>query len=153
SFNYTTALNALLMQSVMPVLIALWALILFRDRLTWPQLVGIIISMAGVVVIICQGRLDILMSVTFNPGDIGLFGAQVVFALYSPLTKKRPAIHPFSFLWMTMAIGAVTLAPFAAAEYVAGQRTYLDFATVSTVLYLTVFGSVISLLFFNRAIE
>ena len=42
--EYTTALNGSLMQSSAPLMIGLWSLVLFRDRLTLAQLVGICIS-------------------------------------------------------------------------------------------------------------
>ncbi len=59
--NYTQALNALLMQSSGPLLVALWSLVLFRDRLTRAQLVGILISLLGVIVIITRGQPEVLL--------------------------------------------------------------------------------------------
>jgi drug/metabolite transporter (DMT)-like permease len=151
--HYTTALNALLLQAVQPLLIALWAMILFRDRLTWLQLLGIVLSMAGVTVIVCQGRLDMLSELSINPGDVIILSSITVFGFYSALAKKRPPIHTFSFVWFTTAIGAVVITPMAAAEYAAGYRIHFDAQTVWTILYLIVFGSMIALLFFNRALE
>ena len=48
----TTAINALLLQSLMPVLIVFFSFLLFRDRVTWPQAAGIAISVAGAFTII-----------------------------------------------------------------------------------------------------
>ena len=47
ALQYTQALNALLIQSSGPLFVALWSLMLFGVRLTWAQLAGITISLAG----------------------------------------------------------------------------------------------------------
>src|ERR1700761_9439433 len=54
ALQYTQALNALLIQSSGPLFIALWALVLFGLRLTWAQLAGIAISLAGVFTILLR---------------------------------------------------------------------------------------------------
>ncbi|OYW36305.1 MAG: EamA family transporter, partial [Azorhizobium sp. 12-66-6] len=59
--QYTQALNGLLVQSSSPLLIALWSLLLFRDRLSKGQIAGIIISLLGVVVIVSRGDIDVLL--------------------------------------------------------------------------------------------
>lgn len=153
SLSHTTALNALLLQSITPLLIAAWAIVLYRERLSWLQLIGLVISLLGVVVIVGKGDLEVLRTVSVNPGDVGIFLGLIVFGFYSAITKKRPAVHPFSFLWITMAISAGAMIPLSAWEYSGGQRVSADWTTVLTLAYLTVFGSVASLLFFNRAIE
>jgi drug/metabolite transporter (DMT)-like permease len=153
SLSHTTALNALLLQSVTPLLIAAWAIVLYRERLTWLQLVGLVISLAGVVVIVGKGDWEVLRTIAINPGDAGIFIGLIVFGFYSAITKKRPAVHPFSFLWSTMAISAVAMIPLSAYEYSTGSRISPDWTTFTVLAYLTVFGSVVSLLFFNRAIE
>src|ERR1700694_5039601 len=55
ALQYTQALNALLIQSSGPLFVALWSLLLFGVRLTWAQLAGIAISLAGVLTIILRG--------------------------------------------------------------------------------------------------
>ena len=57
ALQYTQALNALLIQSSGPLFVALWSLTLFGVRLTWAQLAGIAISLAGVLTIILRGDL------------------------------------------------------------------------------------------------
>ena len=153
SLSHTTALNALLLQSITPLLIAAWAIVLYREKLTWLQLIGLVISLLGVVVIVGKGNWEVLRTVAINPGDAGIFVGLIVFGFYSAITKKRPPVHPFSFLWTTMAISAVVMIPLSSWEYSVGYRMSADWMTILTLAYLTVFGSVLSLLFFNRAIE
>jgi drug/metabolite transporter (DMT)-like permease len=90
ALQYTQALNALLIQSSGPLFVALWSL-LFGMRLTWAQLAGIVISLAGVLTIILRGDLGALASIQFNKGDVMFAGALLAFGLYSALmSTSRP---------------------------------------------------------------
>ncbi len=83
--EFTTALNGSLMQSSAPLLIGLWSLVLFRDRLTPAQLAGICISLFGVTVIVAHGDPAIVAHFKLNPGDIWFLVAMVSYALYAAL--------------------------------------------------------------------
>ena len=72
--KYTQALNGLLIQSSGPLCVALWTLILFGVRLTLAQLLGIVVSLAGVLIIILRGDLTALASIEINKGDAMLVG-------------------------------------------------------------------------------
>ena len=75
ALQYTQALNALLIQSSGPLFVALWSLLLFGVRLTWAQLAGITISLAGVLTIILRGDPGALAGIQFNKGDVMFAGA------------------------------------------------------------------------------
>ena len=82
ALQYTQALNALLIQSAGPLFVALWSLTLFGVRLTWAQLAGIAISLAGVLTIILRGDLGTLTSIQFNKGDV-MFGGALLLLPFS----------------------------------------------------------------------
>src|ERR1700733_3462476 len=104
--QYTTAINGLLLQSVSPLFVAMWSFALFHDRLTVRQAGGICVSLSGVLVIICHGSLDVLLGIAFNRGDLCFVLALVVYGFYAAYLRRRPAIHPFSFLAVGMGFGA-----------------------------------------------
>src|ERR1700692_2418138 len=87
--QFTTAINGLLLQSVAPLFVAVWSFFLFRDRLTLRQAGGICLSLAGVVVIICHGSLDVLLGIDFNRGDIWFVVALLIYALYAAILRQR----------------------------------------------------------------
>ncbi len=151
--EYTTALNGSLMQSSAPLMIGLWSLILFRDRLTAAQLFGILVSLGGVLVIIAHGDATTLTHLKLNPGDVWFLVAMVSYALYAALLRRRPAIHFLSFLAFTFVAGAIMLAPVTVAEYVAGRRVDPTLAAFAVLAYVIVFPSLIAYVFFNRGVE
>lgn len=149
----TEAINALLTQSSAPLLIALWSLILFREWLTLRQLVGILISLSGVVLVLARGALANLTSLALNPGDVWFLAAMALYALYSALLRLRPPISALSFLAVTVTGGALMLLPAWAVELAGGAFPPLTAESLVSVAYLILLPSVCAYLFFNRGVE
>lgn len=152
ALQYTTALNALLIQSSGPLFVALWSLTLFGVRLTWAQLAGIAISLAGVLTIILRGDFAALAGIQLNRGDVMLTGAMLAFGLYSALMPHRPKAHQLSLIACTTGGGALLLLPASIWEYSSGVRLEFDALTVVTLLYAMIFPSTLAYLCFNRGI-
>jgi drug/metabolite transporter (DMT)-like permease len=141
------------LQSVVPLFVALWSFILFRDRLSVRQAIGILLSLAGVIVIVCRGSLEVLLTIAFNRGDLWFVVALLIYAFYQAMLRVRPPIHPLSFLAVGMGGGAVLLLPAMALEIAAGQSMVFDFVTASSLLYVCIFPSLLGFLFLNRGTE
>jgi drug/metabolite transporter (DMT)-like permease len=154
SLHHTTAINATLMQSTGPLLIGLWSWLLFRDPLTHRQLAGILVSLAGVIVVVSGGEIGRLMQMSLNIGDIVIIVAIGVYGLYSTMLRMRPGIASLSFLAATIGIGAVVLAPFTIGEYWAGARPApLTWRSIAAIAYVSVFPSILAYLCFNRGVQ
>ena len=150
--HQTTAVNALLMQSVMPLAILLAALVLFNERPGWRQAGAIMVSLAGVAVIVAQGSWDTLRHLTFNAGDLLILLAVLAFAVYSALLRRRPAVHALSLVAALFAIGVPVLGVMALAEHWTGARAVLSPASAAAVGYAVVFASLLATLCYNRAV-
>ena len=151
--QYTTALNALLIQSAGPRFVAFWSLVLFRSHLTLAQAIGILTSLAGVLVIIARGDFVALQTIGFNKGDLYFLLALMIFCIYSALMPHRPNLHPLAFLGFTTGVGALVNVPFAVWESASGYTLSLDTETLMTLAYVIVFPSVLAYLCYNRGIE
>ena len=151
--QYTIALNAFLMQTMMPVMIVAMSFLLFRDRVHALQAAGIVFALVGAVTIIVQGNPQTLRTLSFNPGDIIIFAAVLSYAGYSVVLRKRPPIHPLSFVAVTFIVGAIMLLPFYIWETLWQRAVRWDGITIATVAYVAVFPSIISFLCFNRGVE
>jgi drug/metabolite transporter (DMT)-like permease len=140
ALQYTQALNALLIQSSGPLFVAVWSLVLFGVRLTWAQLAGITISLAGVLTIILRGDFAALAAIRLNRG------------LYSALMPRRPVTHPLSLIAFTTLCGAALLLPVSMWELSTGFTLNYDLLTLATLAYVVIFPSTLAYLFFNRGI-
>jgi len=151
--RYTEALNALLIQSSGPLIVALWSFVLLGIRLTWPQTIGIGISLLGVLTILSRGDPVALTSIHLNKGDLIFTTALIIFGLYSVLAVKRPAIHPLTFMGFTSGYATVLLIPAVIAEAASGHTPSLSVNNALTLGYVAIFPSILAYLFFNRGVE
>jgi drug/metabolite transporter (DMT)-like permease len=151
--QYTTAINGLLLQSIGPLFVALWTFALFGDRLTLRQAGGICVSLSGVIVIICHGSLAILFGIAFNQGDVWFVIALVFYGFYMAMLRKRPPIHPLSFLAVGMGGGALFLIPLVALEIASGRTMVFDAESALSFAFICIFPSLLGYLFLNRGIE
>jgi drug/metabolite transporter (DMT)-like permease len=126
---------------------------LFGDRLTLRQAGGICVSLTGVIVIICHGSLAALIGINFNQGDLWFIIALLIYGFYTAMLRKRPPMHPLSFLAAIMGIGALLLAPAMAVEIATGHAVIIDRESLLSFVYVCIFPSLLGYLFLNRGIE
>lgn len=151
--QHTEAINALLLSSGHPLFVAGWSFILYRQRLSAWQSVGIALSFLGVLTILTRGDLRVILDVRFNIGDLVFFMSQAVYSFYATMVKSRPNIHPVSFLAFITGLGTIMLSPVFAADIAMGAVIVPDLKTVIVLAYIIVFPSLIAYLFNNRGIE
>ena len=151
--QYTTATNALLIQSVTPALIPVLAFVLLRERIGPAAIAGVAISCAGVLVIACKLDLDALLGLELNRGDLWLLVNVSMWALYTVWLRWKPqGLHPFTFLFAIMVAGVVQLLPFYAFEIATGGGVRLSARAVLGILYLGIFPATINYLMWNKAV-
>jgi drug/metabolite transporter (DMT)-like permease len=149
----TTALNVLLLQSAGPLIIIVWAFVLFRERPSPRQVAAVLLSLVGVAVIAAHGSLESLLHLSLNPGDVWILVAMVIYGIYAAMFRVRPAAHPMSFLVATMGIGSMMILPFYLWEIAEGGRVQGGVPSLLAMGYIAVFPSFVAYLFFNRGIE
>ena len=122
ALHFTTALNMGVVGSVAPAFIVAVSWLLFRDRLSGLQLIGVMISLTGVLAIV--SRLDVarLASFSFNGGDLIIIANMMLWAIYSACLRLRPDIHPMTFMLSMAVIAGLGNVPFALGEYAFDYR-------------------------------
>ena len=86
----TTAVNAVLLNSSLPLFMLLCSWAIERERATHRQVAGMLVSFAGILVILSRGELERLLQVELHSGDAWILLAMPVWGIYSVLLKRRP---------------------------------------------------------------
>lgn len=150
----TTAVNAVLINSCVPIFIALCSLLINKEPLRPRQWAGILLSLSGVALILAGGSLAALLELEFNRGDLLVLCAGIVWALYSVNLKRYPKeLHPFSFQIGIMIAGLIGIAPFYMVELSMARHMAVNTPTVNTLIYVAIFPSVLAFIFWNRAVR
>ena len=152
--QHTSATNGVLLSSATPVVIVALSFLLLGQAVNLRQLLGILCSMAGVVVIATAGRPGALANLALNQGDLWILSAGLDWALYSVCLRWRPAaLEPLTFLAAIMAIGLIPLAGLYAWDLSQGHRFAMNATNLTAIGYVAVFPSVLAYIFWNRAIK
>lgn len=150
----TTAINAVLINSCIPVLIVVCSWVMYREVMTVRQYLGVIVSLFGVVLIIAHGEIDYLLNLSFNPGDLLVFAAAITWALYSSNLRNYPKeLHPLAYQSGIVVSGLIILTPFYLFELSTVGGFRVSTASISTILYIALFASVLAFIFWNRAVR
>ena len=151
--QYTSAVNVSILNSLIPVLIIAASALIFRDRIFLGQLLGILTSLTGVLIIVTKGKLDALLQLSFNHGDVIIIANMIVFAIYAACLRLGPKIHRISFLFMFAVISAIGTMPFAIFELVSGYIPELNVGTIAAVIYVSIFPSLMAFAAWNYGVE
>ncbi|MEO0618475.1 MAG: DMT family transporter [Pseudomonadota bacterium] len=151
--NSTTALNGLIMQSAAPILIVTSSFLIFRDRLSVVQALGIATSMVGVIVVVTRGALGALLELALNIGDLIILAGFVSWSLYTVFLRYRPDAHWLTFAFLLAVAGVVFNVPLWAIEHVAYAPFTWSWKAIIAVLYVAIFPSIVSYNLYNRGVQ
>lgn len=156
SLKYTTAINSSLIGAINPMLTTLLAALFFGEKLTPLRIVGIFLSFSGVFLFITNGDLQLISQFQVNYGDFLMLIGVLCFSVYSLLSRrfmKQYELTPFMITAYTFLICVVISVPFVLWE---NPSTYLSTTTAwgwLSILYMSVFASVLGYLFQAIAIQ
>lgn len=150
----TTAINLSLIAISTPVFIILISHWLLKEKTSIAGWIGVAITIAGVVLLICRGSLSVLMSISFSAGDIWMTIAAVIFALYSILLRRKPAgIGHMTFLAATFGIGSAMLLPLFLIERFFQPVINFTPEVIISIFYTGIFASITAFFLWNRSVE
>jgi len=152
SAQTTTSNNIALIQTTMPAMIILLAVVLYREKSGMLAMMGIALSIGGAVLVVTQGQWSVLSEMKFVSGDLLMLVANLVYACYSVLLRKMPDLHPSAFLGATFISGSLLLIPLFAWDLTLHPLPEINTTLSYSLLYVAIFPSIASYLFWNRGI-
>ena len=87
SLETTSALNTATLFTLVPLVTAVFANFVFHNKLNFLKLFIYIIGMIGTIIVIFDGSMDAIISLSFNKGDILFLFAVLSMAIYSISAK------------------------------------------------------------------
>lgn len=154
SLNFTQVLNGVLMISTIPVLIIFFSSCFTNEKVKINQILGVITSLIGVLIIITKFQLNTLLSLNLNKGDLWILVAMISWATYSIMVKeKKINLDPLALLQTLIFIGLIFLIPFYLYELHNAQFLKLNIPVLLTVGYVVIFAGIGAYIFWIGAIK
>ncbi|MDX0405172.1 EamA family transporter [Sinorhizobium medicae] len=151
--QYTSAINAVILQAGIPMLIFIFNFALFKMKASFAQVIGFTVTLIGVLITAAHGDLASLVRLSFNFGDALMILACIVYAAYTVALRWKPAMHWQSFI-AAPAFGALLSAiPLLVWEIGKDAAIMPDATGWAIVLYAAIFPSLMSQVLYVRGVE
>jgi drug/metabolite transporter (DMT)-like permease len=152
--HYTSAINAVLMNSVTPLMIIGVAWLLDGERVTPRQLIGMLLSFIGIFIIIFRGDPETLLRLRINTGDLIIFFTLPAWALYCVLLRRvSKELDTLTLLFLISLCCIAVLAPAFWIEQQFIEPARFSLPGLAIVLYTGIVASFLAYLCWNRGIE
>ena len=154
SLNFTQVISGVLMISTIPVMIIFFCWIFGIEKTNIYQILGVIFSLLGVIVIVTKADIGILLNLNFNKGDLWMVVAMFSWAMYSALLRKKKfELSQISLLQTIISAGLILLLPAYLIEMNLGYELKVNLPFVLTLAYVVIFPGLASFIFWIKGIS
>jgi len=151
--TYTTASKASLIIAAVPIAVLLLARVVLKEKITGIRLWGVILSIAGIMILILGDPKFSVSSAGSLLGDGLIFGAVISASFYMiiarDLGQRLSALEITSF---QVFYGAILFAPFFLLNMGGMHWSQISVQAVGAVVFLAVFATILGFLFYNYAL-
>ena len=143
SLIHTQVINATLFNTAIPAIIILLCFLFKIESTNKFQIIGLIVSIIGIISIIKKLNLDILFSLNFNKGDLIMIGGVFTWGIYSTLLKKKNFTLPLlTLVHIICTFGLICVTPQYFYELSQGQFIKFDINLFYLLIFLAIFPSI-----------
>jgi drug/metabolite transporter (DMT)-like permease len=154
ALNYTTAMNGVILNSFIPVMIIALSWVFLRQRLASWQLAGVIVSLFGVLTIISRGSLERLAAFRLNLGDFVVMLSMLLWSVYTICLRWRPqGLHTLSFLFVIACVGDLAVLPLYLGENAFFRQVQWSWHVILALAFVGLFSSFIAYVCWNGGVE
>jgi drug/metabolite transporter (DMT)-like permease len=143
SLVHTQVINASLFNTAIPAIIILLCFIFKIEKTNKYQILGLIISVLGILSIITKLNLEIILSLNFNKGDLIMIGGVITWGLYSSFLKRKTFTLPLlTLVHVLCSFGLIFIFPQFIFEFSQGQTINFDMKLFYILIFLALFPSI-----------
>ena len=126
SAYYTTAVNIGIIQGAMPAIVLVGSCWFFRTSINLVQIVGIVVTMLGVVFVSISGELENMMSLSFNNGDLMMLIAVVFYGAYTVGLRRKHNLSSMVLFASVVGWAFISTLPLTIYEFASGRTVWPD---------------------------
>ena len=126
SAYYTTAVNIGIIQGAMPAIVLVGSCWFFRTSVNLVQIVGIVVTMLGVVFVSISGELENMMSLSFNNGDLMMLIAVVFYGAYTVGLRRKHNLSSMVLFASVVGWAFISTLPLTIYEFASGRTVWPD---------------------------
>ena len=143
SLIHTQVINSTLFNTAIPAVIILLCFLFKIEKTNKFQILGLVISVLGILSIITKLDIKIFLSLNFNKGDIIMIGGVITWGVYSTLLKKKKFTLPLlTLVHVICTFGLICVFPQFFYEFSQGQFIEFNTNLFYILIFLALFPSI-----------
>lgn len=147
----TDATNVGLLSTLNPVSIAIFSFLLMGEKIRPLQIVAMLVSFGGVLVVLTKGDLGHLTSLHFNVGDLWMLAAVAMWGLYSVCGRwAMKSVSPMMSTLYSGIFGVLLMLPFNLTSFTV---SHTDWSFWLSLFYVGVLATVVSMVLWNVGVQ
>ena len=155
SFNFsirkTSATNVGLISTLNAISIALFSVLFLKEKVNTLQILSMILSFFGVVLVLLKGDFSLLFSLHFNSGDLWMMAAVCIWGMYSVCSKwATKTTTPLMATLYSGIFGVILLLPFNIGNFTV---TNINTSFITSLLYTGLISTVLCMVFWNIGVQ
>eukprot|EP01037_Dinobryon_pediforme_P013412 gene13412-13526_t len=151
--HHTNGVNISIIQGALPVFTMLGAFLIFGSRFSLVQMIGLVLTITGVLLVAAKGNFATLAGLQFNIGDVFLLIACVFYAAYALALRNRPNVSGMGLFAAMSGVAFATSIPLFIWDITYGDFFWPTPFGLVILLYVAIFPSLIGQIFFIRGVE
>jgi drug/metabolite transporter (DMT)-like permease len=150
--RYTSVVNGTIINSFNPIPTFILAIVILKEKISWPKITGALLSIMGVFLIMSSGNLTMINK--FSTGDIIILLNTFIWALFSVMGKKvMNLLSPLETIAFTTLMGLPFLWLASFIEIHVYQVQSLSWSAVAMLVFLGIFASFLAFVWWYKGIQ
>ena len=150
---HTTAVNIGLIQGIVPALAMLGSRLAYGTPIRPLQTVGLVVALAGVVIVASRGDLAVLRTLDFNEGDVWMVIASALYAGYTVAVRRRPPVSALTFFTAIAIAALITSIPFLGYEIATGAARWPTPYGYALLVFIALAPSLVAQIMYIQSIQ
>jgi len=147
----TSATNVGLISTLNTISIAVFSSIFLKERINLLQIVSMLLSFFGVILVLSKGEINLLFSMKFNIGDLWMVIAVCIWGIYSVCSRwATRVVSPMMSTLYSGLFGLLLIIPFNLNDFTVIK---VNGAFISSILYTGIVSTVLCMVFWNIGVQ
>jgi len=149
----TTAVNIGIIQGSIPAIVLVGSYCFFRTPVSLLQIVGVTITVLGVVLVSTRGDIELLMTFSFNVGDLLMLIAVFFYGSYTLGLRRKNDLSSIALFVSVVFSAFISTLPFTIYEFYSGETVWPDPQYWGLVGLIVLFPSFLSQICFIASVK
>ena len=151
ALEQTSATNVGLISTLNAISIALFSSLFLKEKVNVLQILSMILSFFGVILVLSKGNIALLFSLHFNSGDLWMIAAVCIWGIYSVCSKwATKTTTPMMATLYSGIFGVILLLPFNISTFTVSN---INASFITSLLYTGLISTVVCMVFWNIGVQ